>query len=396
MRRAVRVMLGMRMGARHQLIAASLGLLAATLACTTAAEADARACRRLEAELASLSGPGDDDLYRRYDRAVSEQRDELAAANQRSAAMGCGFAPGSGGDQCRFVDARIERMEANLADLERKRTRLAERKASGRDRERAMLEARMEVEGCLGDGYAGRLPELDMAPVGEASPEEGGLFDRLGRSGSDYERSDGNVISVPTGDAEYSVKAYRTMCVRTCDGYYFPMSPASSRDDFARDQQNCEFICPGTEMRTYYQPSGLSDVGTMMSTASEEPYPDLPTAYLYRRADVERPPACGCGQVATAQNFSVIAGAGSAAAEAATTTPAIPHPWPRPDAAADPETLANAEGGLGAAQIRELAKPKAVKLPPTGERKIRVVGPAFLPAPEEAANPPVPDRTTAR
>src|SRR6185312_7928840 len=46
---------------------------------------------------------------------------------------------------------------------------------------------------------------------------------------------------------------YRTFCVRTCDGYYFPMSPASSRGQFARDQKNCQAACPNAEMQLFYQ-----------------------------------------------------------------------------------------------------------------------------------------------
>jgi hypothetical protein len=377
---------------------AGIGLLVATFGLTTAAEADARACRRLEARLASLpaAGDGDPGIYQRYDAAVSEQRDELAAAKQRAQSLECAFSLGSGNAGCRSINMKIERMEANLADLQRKRSLLAKRQRGGYDRERAMLQAQMEAEGCSGERHADRLQELER-PAADRVSNEGGLFDMLQRGGLERLRSgaDDNVISVPSGEDDYSIRAYRTMCVRTCDGYYFPMSPASSRDDFARDQQNCESICPGTDLRIYYQPSGLADVGTMMSAAGEEPYTDLPTAYLYRRADVERPPACGCGQIATVQNYSIIAGAGSAAEEAPA-APVIPHPWSRPDAAADPETLANAEGSLDGAQIRELLKPKTAKLPPPGERKVRVVGPAFLPDPSEAEAPPIPDRTTVR
>jgi hypothetical protein len=56
-------------------------------------------------------------------------------------------------------------------------------------------------------------------------------------------------------------------------------------------------------------------------------------------------------------------------------------PAARPDPAADPETQANAEGGLDAATIRRLAAAKREK---PEDRKVRVVGPKFLPDPSAA------------
>ena len=90
------------------------------------------------------------------------------------------------------------------------------------------------------------------------------------------------------------VGEFATMCVRTCDGYYFPMSPASSSADFDRDLKNCESACPGTEMQLYYQQAVGEESETMVSPATGEPYASLPTAYLYRDAAMSRPQGCGC------------------------------------------------------------------------------------------------------
>ena len=84
------------------------------------------------------------------------------------------------------------------------------------------------------------------------------------------------------------------MCVRTCDGYYFPMSPNSSAVDFDRDLKNCESTCPGTEMQLYYQRAVGEESETMISAGTGEPYASLPTAYLYRDAAMSQPQGCGC------------------------------------------------------------------------------------------------------
>ncbi|RWG39294.1 MAG: hypothetical protein EOQ59_12005, partial [Mesorhizobium sp.] len=69
------------------------------------------------------------------------------------------------------------------------------------------------------------------------------------------------------------------------------------------------------------------------------------------------------------------------------------------DAGADPETLANAAGGLDRAAIKQLtAKVPAspVSALPPEQRKVRVVGPAFLPDPSAAIDLQAPAPKTAR
>ncbi|TIM22383.1 MAG: DUF2865 domain-containing protein, partial [Mesorhizobium sp.] len=97
------------------------------------------------------------------------------------------------------------------------------------------------------------------------------------------------------------------------------------------------------------------------------PYSELPTAYLYKQP--ARPPACGCN---AARNFEIIAGN---------------PPGPEQPDPADPESLANGEGRLDREAIgRPAAKPSPTTLPPPEQRKVRVVGPTFLPDPAAATD----------
>jgi hypothetical protein len=170
--------------------------------------------------------------------------------------------------------------------------------------------------------------------------------------------------------------------VRTCDGYFFPMSNAASPRDFERDQKNCDSSCPGTEMQVFYTRGIGDDSADMTSSVTGRPYSELPTAYLYKQPETSRPPACGCN---AARNFEIIAGNPPSPEQTEAdveTTPLIPGPVARPDPGADPESLANVEGGLDRETIKRLAvKPSPTTLPPPERRKIRVVGPAFLPDP---------------
>ena len=123
------------------------------------------------------------------------------------------------------------------------------------------------------------------------------------------------------------------------------------------------------------------------------PYSELPTAYLYKQPNISRPPACGCN---AAQNFEIIAGNPPSPDQSqpdAETTPLLPVPVAKPDPGADPETLANIEGGLDRDAIKRLsAKPVTSPVLPSGQRKVRVVGPMFLPDPAAAIDLQAPAR----
>lgn len=82
---------------------------------------------------------------------------------------------------------------------------------------------------------------------------------------------------------------FRTMCVRMCDGYYWPISNATSRSGFYRDANACRASC-GEEARLFYVPSHQPDV-TDMVDLSGRAYSKLPNAFRYRKALSE---SCKC------------------------------------------------------------------------------------------------------
>lgn len=387
--------------------------LLAVIACPThsPAFAQSRECLKLQLRLADLPPPGN-TLRRRYDAAIGDQRQELDGARRNAEHIGCSEAKQFAEPRCRAAFENIREMETNLVDLQNKRSYLTAMRDGDQDADntRAALLAALRQNGCAADRYAARMEELDRNPdrtlkrgTEDDAPDDADAEQPDTVSSADPNSdepgtftipNDENVISIPSGEDDS--RRYRTVCVRTCDGYYFPMSPQSSRDDFARDQQNCESMCPGTDINTYYQDAGDSDTSRLMSTSSDEAYNALPTAYLYRRTDTPRPAGCGCGSTATTQqNFEVIGG-GDASSAAQTQSDTLPTPLSRPDGAADPETTDNRDGGLTDAAIRRLASAKATVLPPSGERKVRVVGPAFLPDRSKEEGRPDPDRRSAQ
>jgi hypothetical protein len=376
-----------------------LGLLLSGAAITEP-QAASRICRQLEIDLAAASrGGGGPAMIRKYDAAIDRQREQISKARSQANSSGCGFSLFSRNiNQCAGLNATLDRMNANLDSLQAKRAQIA---GSGSRRDRGRILAALDANGCRDDTAAPRRAPLEEADRGDDG--NANLFDQLFGNASqqsdtldqpDDSGGEGNVRRVlnqpgipdfPSAGGEF-----HTSCVRTCDGYFFPMSNAASVSDFERDQKNCESSCPGTEMQVFYSRGMDDDSASMTSSVTGRPYSELPTAYLYKQSNMPRPPACGCN--AATQNFQIIGGNPPPPQQSQPETkaaPFIPVPASKPDPGADPETLANMEGGLDREAIKRLsAKPvtSPVSALPPEQRKVRVVGPTFLPDPSAAIN----------
>ncbi len=82
---------------------------------------------------------------------------------------------------------------------------------------------------------------------------------------------------------------YRTLCVRLCDGYYFPVSAAAEPAEFARDEAQCRSSCASPARLFIYKNRGGSP--ETMTDLDGKPYDALQTAFQYR---VSYDPACTC------------------------------------------------------------------------------------------------------
>jgi hypothetical protein len=83
---------------------------------------------------------------------------------------------------------------------------------------------------------------------------------------------------------------YRTLCVRLCDGYYFPVSFSTLPNHFDRDDEACQARCAApTELYFHQNPGGSID--QMVSRRTQQPYTSLRTAFRYRKEYVA---GCSC------------------------------------------------------------------------------------------------------
>lgn len=393
------------MAVRPQSLGRLAALIAATLALASLSSesmaAGSRVCRQLEAELAAGGGRPPAQL-RKHDTSIARQREQLQSARREARRAGCGFRLFGGSNSCGAVNLKIEKMERNLEALQRRRSKAAD---AGSGKSRSQIMAALRANGCRDEAAERRTPQILDSPrnlldqIFGGGIRQRGSIEELGEPvlRRDEDRHVRRAVREPEGGwvndggrIRYSAPpgSYRTLCVRTCDGYYFPMSSASSPSDFERDQANCQTSCPGTEVQIYYHRQG-QESEAMVSGLSGRPYADLPAAWLYKQAGTPSPAGCSCNAPRNdeAKSYSIIAGNPPAAPRIE--EPVTPRPTGRPDPAADPETLDNLAGGLDAGALRRAAlAPKVNRSKsPAEERRIRVVGPAFLPDPEEAADP---------
>ena len=346
------------------------------------ADAKSRTCLRLERQLASLStGRRSSNPLKllRYNSAIRRQKSQVKEANRQLRRGGCSKPSSRNVRSCKRLSTSLRKMNTNLKKLRIQRNKYASKGGSS-NRQRRRIKNALKANRCN-----------QLRPV-VASNRNGVLVERragrrsiieqiYGDERRDWERRNRSRYREYYDDeGEYPGSrrprggTYRTLCVRTCDGYYFPISFSTTPRNFERDAEACSAKCPGTETELYHHLSKGESPEDMLSVSSEQPYKDLPTAFSYRTAVT---PGCGCKfkQI----NYEAIAGEGNEDGNLVTqAAPKIAIPTFKIDPGEDPDTLENQRGNFVPTQIiansTEPAKPGK-----SGKRKVRVVGEAFFP-----------------
>jgi hypothetical protein len=245
-------------------------------------------CPRLEAQLATIdrggsSGdPAKDEQIRRYQDAAARQQSELDRVTAQAKRMGCdssGFFSmfNNRAAQCGPVNNQIQQMRGNLDQITGNLERLRGGGFGGDDREnqrRSVLTA-LAQNNC-GPQYAAAAPP---PPQGGG----GGFLNSLFGGGN-------ATTSPPLGDLGPPSGTYRTVCVRTCDGGYFPISFATVPARFPDDEKTCKSLCPATDAALYAYRNPGEDINQAVSV-NGQPYSALPNAFHFR---TEFNPSCAC------------------------------------------------------------------------------------------------------
>ncbi|POR52352.1 DUF2865 domain-containing protein [Bosea psychrotolerans] len=223
-----------------------------------AAFAQSPACNAWRSELASLQGQRGGDP--RAAQAAQRVGAQLAQVTGQYRAMGCdrGFSLFGEGPppQCGLLRSQIGQLQAQYGaaqrqaeggGVEQRRAQLAAAIDNNcRPQQRGFFETIFGIEPRRGE-IDTTLPELqpDQPPQEPEKPRMGGAY---------------------------------TVCVRSCDGFFFPLANNPGNAD-----EMCQALCPGAETTAFGMTSG-GDIQNSVSRSSGQPYTSLPNAGKYQRS----------------------------------------------------------------------------------------------------------------
>ncbi|HXK53141.1 MAG TPA: DUF2865 domain-containing protein [Hyphomicrobiales bacterium] len=256
---------------------------AAVLSGGAAAQQQNARCYLLEQELASYDRAviGTNPELDRLDDALGRQQDALNRTESHARQIGC-FKTGflffrpRRPEECGQLESSIDQMRRNLAQLSARRDQIAGPTRNDDPGKQRILQ--LLAENRCGPQYS-RFATFNRTPsiFGSWSEEDSGPGER--GIGTDFgRRMLGNVPS------------YRTLCVRSCDGYYFPISFATLPERFQTDAEQCRALCPSAvvELYVHENPGGTPE---QMVSLNGRPYSSIPTAFRYRKEYVK---GCSC------------------------------------------------------------------------------------------------------
>ena len=258
---------------RRVVLGAAISILAAMGAAQVALPQSAD-CARLRQAISDASR---DDQGAQYEAAAERQRAEIDRTTAYAHSIGCdhrqflffGSAPPA---QCGQINAQIGRMRANLDELQSR----AGAGASGRRDLIARYDAQClnpapaqptNFFSALFGGGQPRRSDVQVVPLNpDATPE--------------------NPLEPNAGEARAGSKA---VCVRSCDGSFFPVSYSASGGRLEGLEDMCHALCPNADVSLYtYPASGEIEQAVSIDGAR---YMDSPTALKYRQSF---DPTCSC------------------------------------------------------------------------------------------------------
>jgi hypothetical protein len=93
----------------------------------------------------------------------------------------------------------------------------------------------------------------------------------------------------------------RTLCVRACDGYYFPISFSTMRKYLEADEAACQRMCPAGDASLYYH--SRREGPAQMVSIDGAPYSELENAFRYRSV---LDTSCTCGTPLSIETAEVV------------------------------------------------------------------------------------------
>jgi hypothetical protein len=337
-----------------------------------AAFAQADSCKALQRQIRSYERNSDFRDGRENDQAAKNALSSIKKWESEFVRGGCQKVVNAGGRldrNCRAVARKIKRERSDYTNAVSKVKKGSQVAAA---REAALQQyARF---GCSSSS-SGSVTRID------ATPERKTLFERL-FGGGDDRINDDDIY-------DFSVTTYRTVCVRSCDGYYWPVSFSTARDNINNDAGICQAQATTTDLSLYYYDNSGGSPEDMVDINGRR-YADSPNAFKYRR---EFDATCNAKQT---EVYGVIeAGESGDYSQAVISFGDISFPLPRrdPRQVQEIEVVAASYVPLprprprreGESQIAVVLNSEAnadLRLVTVGDKSVRIVGPdtPYVPA----------------
>jgi Protein of unknown function (DUF2865) len=235
-------------------------------------------CMQLQQDLAAAQGGGAnrEDVGRIEQQIAQADRvfQGTQAAMEDAGCFESFFIFGRGlvrSPKCLKMNDRVEDARRQLSQLQQQRQALTG--GGGNRRRTAELQDALARSGCGGQA---------------AQPKRrgGGLFDFFGGGREEEEEPQTPIYRSidPNG-------RYRSVCVRLCDGFFYPIHYATYGSQLGQDAQACQSNCAApAELYVYRNPGQEIEQAVSLNGSA---YMDLPVALRYRKEYVK---GCSCKQ----------------------------------------------------------------------------------------------------
>ena len=271
--------MGVRGVSRKLAMALLVAASVAGVAGDALAQAGSPACMQLESSLVALDRSPNGAAAQQQQAA--RLRGDLDKLTSQARGMGCdaprGFFIFQGPPrppQCDQIDDQVSRLRSQLAGIERG--------GSEQSGQRRALILALAQNNC-GPQYTAAVQASRRAEPQRPRNFFDAIFGTQQSGPEDETATD--LATVPLEQPrQYSS---RTVCVRTCDGYFFPMASSTNQSRYAQDEQLCKRLCPGSDAQLF---TYSGDIKSAVSV-SGQPYMSLPNALRYRK---ELVPSCTC------------------------------------------------------------------------------------------------------
>ena len=220
-------------------------------------------CAGLKARIDAGHARGDNE----NGSALQDQQFELDRLRTYSDSIGCGSGFFFGAPpQCDGIERRMSRLQDRIEALQQQ---AQDSVGDGDWRRRALIEqynascSRGGYDQPSDPAYDGGAGRGDPDAPGDASPDEG---------------------AAPSGPVHS-----KALCVRHCDGGFFPITEQASAGNLERLDQICKALCPNTEASLY---TVAPDAGLETAVAPDgTQYTALPAAFRFQKT---YDPTCSC------------------------------------------------------------------------------------------------------